>query len=257
MAVDGDRDRVLLVCQGAERERETHAAGIGRAFAPREAASFEGRPARRPTRPSSTAMKASFSSGSSNACSPTPSRASSAAGSTRRRGTGDRRRRAAPSSRGEREAAAAARTVRARAATPSASAGEAVTVANARPSRTSGFASITAATCDELTVACACVRPPGGGRSSAAFQTTSGASRLGERAHRKARRRRHRRGEDDGVGSGRSKDGVGAVAVGVGVEHPGVDDVELARRAARRSRGPDASRSWRNPGGICSSKSGK
>ena len=59
---------------------------------------------------------------------------------------------------------------------PSASAGEAVTVAKGLAFRTSGLASMTAATCDELTVACACVSPSGSRSIVGPFQITSGAS---------------------------------------------------------------------------------
>ena len=59
---------------------------------------------------------------------------------------------------------------------PAASDGEAVIVAKGFDSRTSAFASITAATCDELTVACACVRPSGSLSIVGPFQMTSGAS---------------------------------------------------------------------------------
>ena len=59
---------------------------------------------------------------------------------------------------------------------PAASDGEAVTVAKGFASRTRAFASITAATCDELTVACACVSPSGNRSIVGPFQMTSGAS---------------------------------------------------------------------------------
>ena len=51
------------------------------------------------------------------------------------------------------EAVAAARTVRVNVDIPASSAGDAVTVANGRPARTNGFASMTEATWEELTVA--------------------------------------------------------------------------------------------------------
>ena len=75
-----------------------------------------------------------------------------------------------------RDAAAAARTVRTTRSTSSALSGDAVIAANGLPSRTRGFASITAATCEELTVACACVSPSGSRSTLGPFQTTSGAS---------------------------------------------------------------------------------
>ena len=46
---------------------------------------------------------------------------------------------------------------------------------------------------------------------------------------RVARRRSHRRGDDDRVETRLAEGRVGAVAVLVGGEHPGVDDVEVTR----------------------------
>ena len=112
---------------------------------------------------------------------------------------------------------------------PSASDGEAVTVAKGRASRTSGLASMTAATCDELTVACACVSPSGSRSIVGAFQITSGALEPGERVRDVARRRRHRGREHDDVRARLAEQRVGALAVGVGRQRPGVDDVEVAR----------------------------
>ena len=60
--------------------------------------------------------------------------------------------------------------------TPSSSAGDAVTVANGRPARTNGFASMTAATWEEFTVACDWVSASGSRSIVIGFQTTTGAS---------------------------------------------------------------------------------
>ena len=59
---------------------------------------------------------------------------------------------------------------------PAVSDGEVVTAAKGFDARTRAFASITAATCDELTVACACVSPSGSRSIEGAFQMTSGRS---------------------------------------------------------------------------------
>ena len=147
-------------------------AGPGRCVHPRAAsASSPGA-----SRSAATAAKASFSSGTVTACSVTPRRASSAPVDSTSRYPGNHdptRRTAEPRSA---EAVAAARIVRRSVSIPSGSAGAAVTVANGRPARTHGLASITAATCEELTVACACVSPSGSRSIVRAFQITRGVS---------------------------------------------------------------------------------
>ena len=82
---------------------------------------------------------------------------------------------------------------------PAASDGEAVTVAKGVASRTRALASITAATCDELTVACACVSPSGSRSIVGPFQIDERRVEAGERARGVARGRRHRGREDDDV----------------------------------------------------------
>ena len=203
VAVDRGRDRARRRARG--RRARARAACSARRPRPRDASSrapASAVEAAARSGPPSTAAKASFSSGAVTAC----SAHAEARELARRRldvevardpGADAQHRRAAQA----RTRRLPPRTVRASSVhRRPASAGAAVTVANGGRSRTSAFASITAATCDEFTVACAWVSPSGSRSIVGPFQTTSGTSRPASARGRVARRGGHRRCEDDGVG---------------------------------------------------------